>query len=267
MSHTPPMPLKYGSKTFAYASISKPEKLVVFVHGFKGSPGATWGEFPLLMRTSPELDNADIIFYGYDSTKEQANNNAVRFYNLMRVINESGLDSITSYSRNYGEINYERIVLVAHSLGSIVVRRTLLFAKGAGDDWVNVCKMVLFAPAHRGARVQNIALSVLPKWGKLIAGLGLLKFPVVEDLMPQSQTITNLINDSNIYIANNDGEFTVAHTVVWAANDIIVHNESFCGDPVAELKDDKNHISVCKPEIPDYDDPFIIVKNVVNSPI
>lgn len=263
MSHTPPIPVKYGNKTFAYVSIHEPTKLVIFIHGFNGNPSSTWGEFPLLMRTDSELEDADIVFYGYDSTKEQATNNAVRFYKLLKTINEFGIDTITQNDRRFGLIKYNNIVLVAHSLGSIVVRRSLLIAKGEKMSWLEKCKMILFAPAHRGSRVQNIALSVLPKWGKIIVGLGLLKFPVVEDLMPESQTIKNLINDTKQYLDNNDGDFSIAHTVVWAANELVVHNEVFCNDPVAEIKDNKNHINVCKPVIPDYDDPFEIVKNAL----
>ena len=215
------------------------------------------------MRTDTELEYADIVFYGYDSTKEQANNNAVRFYKLLKAINEEGFDSVTNNNRQFGLISYSNIILVAHSLGSIVVRRSLLLAKGEKMNWLEKCKMVLFAPAHRGSRVQNIALKVLPKWGKIIAGMGLLKFPVVEDLMPESQTIKNLIKDTKEYLDKNDGDFSIAHTVVWAANEIVVHNEVFCSDPVAEIMDDKDHISVCKPNVPDYANPFEIVKKAL----
>jgi pimeloyl-ACP methyl ester carboxylesterase len=262
MSHTPPIPLRHGSKTFAYASLKKPERLVVFVHGFKGSPSSTWGEFPLLMRTDPELAEADVIFYGYDSTKEQANNNAVRFYELLKSIIENSFDRVAGINRGFGIVDYSNIVLVAHSLGSIVVRRALLYSKGENKAWLNNCKMVLFAPAHRGSRVQNIALKVLPKWVKIVAGLGLLRFPVVDDLMPESQTIKNLIKDTQAYLDKNDGDFSIAHIVVWAADEIIVHNEVFCCDPVARLKD-KNHITICKPVVPDYPDPFDIVKEAL----
>jgi hypothetical protein len=263
MDHTPPIPLKFGKKTYAYSAISKPNKLIIFIHGFNGNSTTTWGEFTFLMQTDPDLADTDIIFYGYDSTKEQANNNAIRFYKLLKSINDEGLDKHTSYNRKFGLIKYTNILLVAHSLGSIIIRRSLLHAKSENKVWLSKCKMIMFAPAHKGSRVQNTTLMVVPKWMKVILGFGYFSRPIIEDLMPNSQTIRNLINDTMAYISRNDGDFTIAHKVIWAANELIVHNETFCSDPVAEIKEHKNHKTVCKPLIPDYADPFDIVKNAL----
>ncbi len=252
MTHTPPIPLKDGKNSIAYNSIEPPTRLVVFVHGFIGESIDTWKCFPELLRTTRDFAKCDVVFYGYKSLKGQVNNNALRFYRCLEKLLET-----ETVKRG---IDYDKVVLVAHSLGSIVVRRALLNAKDEKKPWLAKCRMVLFAPAHRGARVQKIVLNALPVVGRVLGGLGLLTMPVLDDLQPDSETIENLIRDSQSYIDRGEGDFTIAHTVVWAGNELVVHNEKFCSDPVAQEFEEKTHTSVCKPVVRDYEDPLHIVR-------
>lgn len=263
MSHTPPIFITQGKNSSAFLTLDNPTNLVIFVHGFNGKATGTWDEFPELIRSNNDFENVDVIFYGYDSLKGQVNNNAVRFYNLLTSVCENSPNRLGFKRSNIADdFRYQRILVIAHSLGAIVVRRALLNAKSENKAWLANCKMILFAPAHKGARIQNLIMESLPSVGKILAGLGLLRIPVLDDLRPTSQAILNLIADSQVYLNQNIGEFTIAHKVIWANNEIVVHNDQFCNDPVATLIDNKSHTSVCKPR-PDYLDPYQIVINAL----
>ncbi|MBX3252720.1 MAG: hypothetical protein KF862_01165 [Chitinophagaceae bacterium] len=263
MSHTPPIFIRHGKNSSAFLTLDNPTNLVIFVHGFNGKATGTWDEFPNLIRNNNDFTNSDIIFYGYDSLKGQANNNAVKFYRTLISVCESNPNNL-GFKRDglTANFSYQRILIVAHSLGAVIVRRALLNAKSENKPWLQNCRMILFAPAHRGARIQNLVAESLPTVGKILAGLGFLTIPVLDDLRPNSQTIQNLITDSQGHLNQNAGQFTIAHEVVWANNEIVVHNDQFCNDPVATLIDNKSHTSVCKPKAT-FLDPYNIVVNAL----
>ncbi len=257
MIHTPPIFINHGKNTVGYFTTSNPETLVIFIHGFNGSAIDTWNDFPALIKETKEYAHSDVIFYGYESLKGQANNNALRFYNFLQVIAEGNTNKI-GYSRK-GNAAYQKILIVAHSLGSIIVRRALLNANAESKPWLSITQMILFAPAHRGARIQNLLTESLPTLGKIFAGLGFITIPVLDDLRENSLTILNLIEETEQLLQHNQGNFTIAHKVVWANNEIIVRNERFCQDPIAILIDNKTHTKVCKPNSLNFLRPFEIV--------
>ena len=257
MNHTPPIFINHGKNTIGYFTTFNPENLIIFVHGFNGSAIDTWNDFPALIKETSKYENSDVIFYGYESLKGQASNNSLRFYNFLQVIAEGNTNRF-GYPRNH-KTTYQKILIVAHSLGSIVVRRALLNAYAERRRWLSITQMILFAPAHRGARIQNLLTESLPTIAKIFAGLGFITIPVLDDLRPGSQTIVNLIEETENLLNKNQGDFAIAHKVIWANNEIVVHNERFCQDPIAVLIDNKTHTKVCKPIKPNYLRPFEIV--------
>ncbi|MES2429391.1 MAG: alpha/beta hydrolase [Bacteroidota bacterium] len=260
MSHTPPIFIKHGKNSSALFTLNNPTTLVIFVHGFNGSATATWDDFPRLIRTTNDFAHADVIFYGYESLKGQANNNAIKFYSLLKAACENNPNKLGFERKEIGDDHsYKKILIIAHSLGAVIVRRALLNAKSENKIWLDKCKMILFAPAHRGARIPDLILESLPKIVRVLAGLGMIAIPIINDLRPNSQTILNLIADSEKLLEKNEGDFTIASHVIWANNEKVVHNQRFCVDPVATLIDNKSHVAVCKPNQKKYADPYSIV--------
>lgn len=263
MNHTPPILLSHGKNTIAYFALNAPKTLVVFVHGFNGSAIDTWNDFPRLLRSENRFREADIVFYGYESLKGQANNNALRFYSCLKELVKCNPRVYGFDRRQAIDQRYDKIIIAAHSLGAIIVRRALLNAKAENKNWLPSVRMILFAPAHRGARIQKLVNESVPGWGKLIIGLGFIKYPVLDDLRPDSETIQGLIRDTQAHLNNNDGHFTIAHEVIWANNEVVVHNERFCNDPIANLVDGKGHMKVCKPANPNYVQPMDSIINAL----
>ena len=261
MPHSAPIKLKqYGSKTTVYFTLDNPRNLIVFIHGFIGNATTTWYDFPMLVRSYPEFSDSDIVFYGYDSVTGHVSHKSLHFYNFLVELIEKKL-RINSLIERHNEYDYEKIIFAAHSLGSIVLRRGLLFAKAGNRNWLNRTRMLLFAPAHKGASPNRIIYDSLSSYAKVLAGMTKLALPVFENLEPASQTIRSLTNDSNLYINAGQGDFTRAFAVIWAETERYVHPENFCIDPPPEMPPGTNHFSVCKPSVPNYMKPFDILVN------
>lgn len=259
-NHTGPHSISAGIKSVAFLTNEKPVNLIIFVHGFSGGAIATWNDFPSLIVEENQFATSDIFFYGYDSLKTQASNSSLRFYKFLKSL----LSPAPNKKRGIGEnFNYEKIVLVGHSLGSVLIRCALLDAQRENALWLTRTKMVLFAPAHKGARVRGILVASLTGMLKIFGGIGEYFFPTINDLGPESLVITDLAARTQTLLNSNQGNFTIAHSVIWAGMDKVVYNQRFGNDPVAIEIEDKTHISICKPKNGVFIDPMSIVQNAL----
>lgn len=251
MSHSPPYFLSPNKeKTVAFYSLKKPRNLVIFIHGFNGGAVSTWDDFSKLIYDHDRFEKTDVIFYGYPSLKQQANNNAINFKNFLIESSQPNQDLNDCTDRAItNDDEYENVVLVAHSLGAVVVRRALLFIKGQGNQntLLEKTKMLLFAPAHKGTLIKTSYISGLPSLLSLVGVIGIWKTPSFSNLQQNSATIVSLINDTQRYIDIGDAEFTVASKVIWANADNVVENDTFGNDPEA-IVEDGTHTSICKPK-------------------
>ncbi len=260
MNHTPPIIIENKNKTVAYYSSSTPNNLILFVHGFSGKSTGTWNDFPSLIHEHNEFAHSDIIFYGYKSVRWQANYSAMSFKQFLLTHTQTNLPERTRLSNLNlpNNFSYNRIILVAHSLGAIVVRRAMLFVKGQYNSHplLNNIRMVLFAPAHRGTLINDSLVSVLPNMVQIVATLGLLAVPVIKNLQPDSGTIQDLIIDTKIHRDNNEGDFTIARKVIWAEKEWVVCQDRFDPNEQPIIQTNTNHLSVCKPVNGTYDFPI-----------
>jgi hypothetical protein len=272
---------KYGENTFALWAVDKPQFLIIFIHGFNGSTKTTWPNFPSLLPQSSKAGVCDIVFYGYDGLYTQSNNSAIKFYRFLddflrepaKLINETILYDTKKRSTSF---KYERVIIVAHSLGAVITRQALLRAhslhhsSGQTLPWLDMIEMIFFAPAHNGAYAASLAHSLLGKLGRTIPSIGghalLYKMPLIQDLQPSSPVIS-LLKDNTIKAikslpATSRKGYLVARHVVWAELEKTVVNMDYCEDPTAELLDGKDHQGVCKPESSN-DRIFTVVEGVI----
>jgi hypothetical protein len=260
--HTVNIPVRHGENSQVFFAYDSPENVIIFVHGFNGEALGTWNDFPARLTTDPYFRKSDFFFYGYESLKHTAAYSATEFKNFVDAVNEPLFSGILPSSQKLPERVYKRFILVAHSLGSIVVRQALLMAHRNKDSWVNRTQMVLFAPAHKGARVQRLASELLDSWLGIIPFFVGYKYPVYTDLEPGSPIIKDIEIRSKELITQNKGDFTIAKVVAWAENDKVVEQVVFCNDPNPILIPNRGHSSVCKPNEA-YKRPIEILKEVL----
>jgi pimeloyl-ACP methyl ester carboxylesterase len=264
-NHYPPITLDgnwFGRQTRAHWSREPAKRLVLFVHGFGGDPIGTWTDFPVVLRSIPKLADCDFIFFGYDGLTTQANTSATILDDfLTRYLLDPAAVINARQPVKHGRktFAYERIVIAAHSLGAVVARRALLQAEqerevdDQANGWLTTIRLVLFAPAHRGAYAAEIANNYLmtQDWwvSKIVAAIGQLYVPLLSDLDPKSELIAELLTDTQVAArtAATEGHL-IARRVLWAQDEKIVRNGRFYLDTKARVQYGADHFSVCKPD-------------------
>jgi hypothetical protein len=92
---------------------------IIFVHGFTGDATATWGNIPKFLHDQVELGEWDLAGFGYQSNR--------RFDILNLWSADASLEEIsTELNAAIGLTPYQSVVLVAHSMGGLVVQRALV---------------------------------------------------------------------------------------------------------------------------------------------
>lgn len=95
---------------------------IVFVHGFGGDARETWGQFPSLITADAALKGWDVISVGYNTGLMPdirglwaGKPDIQKLADFMRTIINKDFSA-----------KYQRLVLVAHSMGGLVIQRSLL---------------------------------------------------------------------------------------------------------------------------------------------
>ena len=269
--------LVWAQETKAFWSHEPIGTLILFVHGWSGGAMTTWEEFTDLRPDN--WNGCDLIFFGYESREPQAQTNAdfLRFFlkdffsNPSEMINEtiSHLTETCPKLKRSSEFQYTQVIIVAHSLGAVISRRALLDSyleledslKKSKNSWLFRTKLILFAPAHNGSPWAED----LKKFGgsfvaALVNGISLYKAFSIRNLHPNSPTLKNLRDDTEIVLNDGYTEPFKASLVIFPEYEWVVYNDRFSKDPVNEKPlVGRNHMNVCKPT-EDWQTPIELVK-------
>ncbi len=122
------------------------DKLVVFVHGFTGSPNKTWGLFPQLLREDPELTGVDVWVWDYPTSLLQQNPS----------IEEIGQSLRTELGERFS--THKVIYLVGHSMGGLVIQSMITeeLKQGRAYNLKRIKHIILFGTPNRGAQVPEL---------------------------------------------------------------------------------------------------------------
>ena len=130
---------------FEYHDSRRGNDMVVFVHGLVGDAVTTWGRFPTLIATDPDLPDLDILLCGYRSR-------------LVRWDPDISLTARRLISQLETEVESNaRIFMVGHSMGGLVILSGLTAACRAGHarrrPTSNVAWVTLFASPVMGSQL------------------------------------------------------------------------------------------------------------------
>jgi len=226
---------------------------ILFIHGFSGDAIKTWSDFHELLPGSAKCSGSDIFFYGYDGLRAEMNSSAAIFREFLdRLFGETKTFlaiNLPPSAQRVADFKYDKLIIVAHSLGAVISRRALLDATRINSVWVTKTKLILYAPAHKGARVAELAIEVASSFSFLkFFGMGArFESPLIDELRPESRALRTLLKDTKYALSNGDNRHLVAAQVIIAEHEKIVENESFGEDPPPVAIPETTHTSVCKP--------------------
>jgi pimeloyl-ACP methyl ester carboxylesterase len=238
---------------YAHLANGPASRAIVFIHGLAGEALQTWTRFPDMLTAFADTADCDLIFYDYDSLGRQLGNMVTPF---MRFLRELSTDPVVLLNRGLPlwrqrptTFRYEEIVIVAHSLGAVVVRRALLDAHGNTEAWVGRCRFMLFAPADCGAdkiTLVSESLQSVP-FGTVAGGLAKGTIPVLSSLEPGRGDLQRLLDDTRQLTAGGRAQHLLAERVLWASDESVTKKQKFIVTEFADEIPGTTHTSVCKP--------------------
>jgi pimeloyl-ACP methyl ester carboxylesterase len=252
--HYHPVELDHDHKTTAFWAEKPNRTLLVFVHGFGGSATETWVDFPSLLSLSEKARRCDCIFYGYDGLRTRAFVSALMLLDFLdRVCTDPATfinATLPGEPPRPATFAFDRIVVVAHSLGAIVSRQALVSAHKAPKPWAKNVELVFFAPAHSGSDLPTLVGEVLTgiPYVKVAAPGGKAYAQVLIDLDPKSQLLAKLKDAVKSALPNAPN--VAAKRVILAENDRVIDPSPFIPedpDPPV-LFYGRGHVDVCKPD-------------------
>ena len=132
--------------------------VVVFVHGLGGDYHETWGEFPELVATDPDLPALDILLWGYRSSFVAPN---------VQDTETLGRNLVSELRVHL--VNGVSACLVAHSMGGLVVLEGLVgeMKRGRAQEHpVNGIDLLsLFAVPTSGSSLADAAVRIVGRLG------------------------------------------------------------------------------------------------------
>jgi pimeloyl-ACP methyl ester carboxylesterase len=248
----------YNQQSYALWSRRPVKKAVVFIHGYRGDALTTWAQFQNLIPEVPEFSGCDFLFYGHDGLWGTTAASAALFYSYLKLLFGHPLSlsipSIGDVAARPNGFTYDKVILAAHSLGAVISRWVLLHAHDDKQKWLNRIAMVLYAPAHKGAKVSQLISELGAGDGTIstilrLMGLGAKHAsPLIDELKEGGTDLQLLLDETNKALAAGGGSSLIARKVVIAERERIVVNRRFAQDPwPAATFAGTNHFSICKP--------------------
>ena len=133
------------------------KSVIVFIHGFSGDPEATFANVPELLMQDNLLDGYDLFSAGYSSSILP--DIAGGFWSANPDITKLSNYFLTLLRNRFKK--YERITLLAHSMGGLVLQRAILSLEPA--ELSKITNVILFGTPSNGLNMANSWISRLVK--------------------------------------------------------------------------------------------------------
>lgn len=268
-----PIHLREPERWVFLASRVAPARLLIFVHGFRGNALETWGDFQRLGEKIKWFRDADMLFVGYESTRESSLATAARLKRYLPRFLPVRPDDLLSCDLpgkfQPARSPYEEVVFVGHSLGGVVLRRAITEMVNAWKDspmtasrQILDAHLRLFSPATAGfywTGRGSALLYGLPKAERAIL-TALRHSPSYRELVISTKVLDKLQERTESYASDFPDLSSLRATTVWANPENVVVCERYNTDNASYVIDNKNHVDVCKP-LPNFLGPAQFVQN------
>jgi len=203
-THLLSRPLEADPDVQAVFSLNPARKAILFIHGYTGHAFKTWTDFPALLPQNPKIKGHDLFFYGYDGLRAPVGSSASLFRQFLEKLfgNTGNLlsESLRSRFGRPADFEYDDLLIVAHSLGAVVTRRALVDATKMGHQWVRRVRFVLYAPAHKGAKVGQLALEAIGSFSflKWFPSAAKIVSPLIDELNPEKSDLLDRLQQTTL---------------------------------------------------------------------
>lgn len=146
---------------------------IVFIHGFGGDAAKTWGDFPAFLARAEPLHDWDVLSIGYDSDLVATLVEASFFGLLKRKFwsRQPPIGVLADQLRTRFGFKplseYERVVIIAHSMGGLVAQRAVLDDNSLSK---RVSHLLLFGTPSGGLKTAALAKRVQAQLADMAAG-------------------------------------------------------------------------------------------------
>lgn len=131
------------------------QKLVIFIHGFRGTYLSTWGRLSDFLKqhadAHPVLQEWDYLFLGYETYSIK------NFLDIGNIVG-SQWKLASTHSPPFENNNYAHLALFGHSLGTLGIRQLLCAMTEQPDGMLDALKAtVLFGSPLNGSSLTGLA--------------------------------------------------------------------------------------------------------------
>lgn len=237
-------PLKKGQKEVktSFRETKGANNLLLFIHGFSGEASDTFGSIPDMLMKDSKMDGWDMKPFGYSQyiTPEMGKDVWAGIEDIDRIS-----DYLTT-SVKYKFENYDRIAIVAHSLGGLIAQKAILNFK---EETCN--------------KISHVILLATPNNGIEPAKLTKLWNNRYQQMSSEGKFITSLRQD---WKNKFNGEYPFELKVVASADDEFITIDS-CYAPFNSehhVTINGKHLSMVKPES-ENDDCYGLIRNTLTN--